>query len=172
MEALVENIDVCLLLADWCVGEWHRTTALAAAAGCCDPEVSVVVVHGELVQNVSRYGSCGLVGDCETVYGDTVHYSLLALTPYWLCEIDVVEGNVDRAGRSDQIDLRGRTGVVLCRVESDDGGEAVALVDNVRVIDLCGRGFYYLAIDDLLWEQDLAVADDWLCCYKIDVVSN
>src|SRR5713101_5674551 len=113
------------------------------------------------------YCSCSLVGDCETVDADTVNYRLLALAPYWLCEIDVVDGNVDRASGSDQEDLRGRIGVVLCRVEPDDGGEAVALVDNVRVIDLYRRSLYYLAIDDLLWEQDLAVAEDWLCSYEI-----
>src|SRR5207249_10515350 len=101
-----------------------------------------------------------------------VHYRLLALAPHRLCEIDVVKRNVDRASRSDQIDLCDRIGVVLCRIESDDGGEAVGLVDNVRVIDLCGRGFYYLAVDDLFWEPDLAVAGDWLCSYKIDVVSD
>src|SRR5438093_11950962 len=120
------NIHVCFLLVDLCVCDLHGTAAMAAAVGCCNPEVSVVLVHGELVQNVSRYRSCSLVGDCDTVDADTVHYRLLALAPYWLCEIDVVKRNVDRASRSDQIDLRARTGLVLWRMEPDDGGEPVA----------------------------------------------
>src|SRR5207245_11317948 len=107
-----------------------------------------------------------------SVDGETVLYLRLALTANRLGERDVVKRNVDRASRSDQIDLCDRTGVVLCRVESDHCGEAVALVDNVRVIDLRRRGLYHLTIGDLLWEQDLAVAEDWFCCYKIDVVSN
>src|SRR6266849_6209669 len=114
VEALVENIHVCLLLADWRVCEGSRTAALAATVGCCDAQVSVVFVHGELIQNMSRYCSCRLVVDCETVDADTVNYRLLALAPYWLCEVDVVQRNVDCASRSDQIDLRNRIGVVLC----------------------------------------------------------
>ena len=58
------------------------------------------------------------------------------------------------------------------RIKPNDGGEAVALVDNVRMIDLYRRSLYDLTIDDLLWEQDLAVAEDWLRSDKIDVVSD
>ena len=91
MEALVENIHVCLLLTDWRVCEWHGTATLTATVGCRDAQVSVIFVHGELVQNVSRYGSRRLVADCEAVDADTVHNCLLTLAPYRLCEIDVVE---------------------------------------------------------------------------------
>src|SRR6266581_178569 len=104
VEALVENIHVCLLRADWRVCEGHGTATLAATVGCRDAQVSVVFVHGELVQDMSGYCACGHVGDCETVDADTVYNCLLALAPYRLCEIDVVERNVDRASRSDQID--------------------------------------------------------------------
>src|SRR6266568_5137823 len=95
VEALVENIHVCLLRADWRVCDGHGTAILAATVGCCDAQVSIEFVHGELVQNVSRYCSCRLVVDCETVDADTVNYRLLALAPNWLREIDVVKGNVD-----------------------------------------------------------------------------
>src|SRR6266571_5514852 len=91
VDALVENIHVCLLRADWGVCEGHGTATLVATVGCCDAQVSVVFVHGELVQNVSRYCSCSFVVDCETVDADTVYNCLLALAPYRLCEIDVVE---------------------------------------------------------------------------------
>src|SRR6266581_5591941 len=101
VEALIENIHVCLLRADWRVCEGHGTATLAATVGCRDAQVSVVFVHGELVQDVSRYCSCSLVLDCETVDADTVNYRLLALAPYWLREIDVVKGNVDGTGCSD-----------------------------------------------------------------------
>ena len=172
VEALVENVHVCLLLVDWRVCEGRGIATLAATVGCCDAEVSIVFVHGELVQNVSGYCACSLVVDCEAVDADTVNYCLLALAPHWLCEVDVVQRNVDRASRSDQIDLRSRMGVVLCRIKPEDRGEAVPLVDDVRVIDLYRHSFYRLTIDDLLREQDLAVAENRLCCDNIDVISD
>src|SRR4029077_4161600 len=124
VEALVKNIHVGLLFDCWRVCEGHGTATLAATVGRCDAQVSDVFVHGELIQNVSRYCSCSLVVDCETVDADTVNYRLLALAPYWLCEIDVVERNVDRASRSDQIDLCSSARTALRRIKPNDCGEA------------------------------------------------
>src|SRR5712664_3834132 len=80
VQATVQNVQVRLLLATRPYGSC-RGYLTEAIASCSDAEVAVVLIHGELVQNVARDSARRLIADACAVNGNAVHSSLFDLTP-------------------------------------------------------------------------------------------
>src|SRR6266705_1727333 len=99
MQAAVQDIQIGLLH----VGRRYasrRGYLVEAVAGCGDAEVAVVLVHGELVQNMARHSTRRLIADACTINTDPVHSSLFDLTPDCLNEIDLGKRDVDFTARA------------------------------------------------------------------------
>src|SRR6266516_2883218 len=118
MQAAVQDIQIGLLH----VGRRYasrRGYLVEAVAGCGNAEVAIVLVHGELVQNMSRHSTRRLIANACTINTDPVHSSLFDLTPDWLSEEDL-----SRWSR-----------VVLGYVDTNNRSEAMSHISDIRMID-------------------------------------
>src|SRR5437016_14545580 len=113
MEAAVQDVQVGLLGVSRRYAS-RRGYLVETVPSCGDAEVAVVLVHGELVQNMTRHSTRRLIADACTINTDPVHRSLFDLTPDRLSKIDLVKRNVDVTACPDEEDLsrRSRTRVV------------------------------------------------------------
>src|SRR6266849_176639 len=77
LEVTVEHVDVC--------GLPRASSSPTRVGSGRDSEVSLKLIHGELVQYMSWHCSSRLVLDVGLAYADPVYCSLLRGIPSWLC---------------------------------------------------------------------------------------
>src|SRR6266516_7152170 len=133
MQAAVQDIQIGLLH----VGRRYasrRGYLVEAVAGCGNAEVAIVLVHGELVQNMSRHSTRRLIANACTINTDPVHSSLFDLTPDRLSKIDLVKRDVDVTARPDEEDLSRRSRVGFGYVDTNNRSEAVSHISDIRMI--------------------------------------
>src|SRR5438094_9805292 len=104
MEAAVQDVQVGLLGVSRRYAS-RRGYLVETVPSCGDAEVAVVLVRGELVQNMARHSTRRLIADARTINTDTVHSSLFDLTPDRLSKIDLVQSDVDVTTRAGEKDL-------------------------------------------------------------------
>ena len=97
---------------------------------------------------------------------------LFCLAPDRLREVDLIERNVDVATRSNKESLSRRSRIGLAEINSDDSGEALSVIGNVRVVDLIGQHRQRVPVDNVLWNRDRPYASDGLGRYHVDIVSD
>ncbi len=171
MQATVQDVQVRLLLASRPYGS-RRGYLTETIASCGYAEVAVELVHGELVQNVAGHGARRLIADASTINADAVDSSLFRLTPDWLSKIDLMSRDVDVTARPDEEDLSRRSRVDLSYIDSDNRGEAVSNIGDIRMIDVRNPHHHWASVNHVLGKDNRASAIDWLCRYQVSVVSN
>src|SRR4029077_2662734 len=97
----------------------------------CHAEVAVVLVHRELVQNMTTNCSSGFIVDRGALNADSVNRCLFCLTPDRLCKIDLTKRDVDVATCPDKEGLGRRSGAALADFTSYDGSETLNIVRHV-----------------------------------------
>src|SRR6266571_1948535 len=170
MEAAVQDVQVGLLH----VGRRYasRRDLVEAVAGCGNAEVAVVLVHGELVQNMARHSTRRLIADARTINTDAMHGGLFDLTPDRLSKIDLVKRDVDVTARPDEEDLGCWSRVGFGYVDTNNRSEAVSYIGYIRMIDRRNPSCQRLPVYHIDRKQNRACAVDWLCRYQVSVVSN
>src|SRR5437773_8881974 len=137
MEAAVQDVQVGLLGVSRRYAS-RRGYLVETVPSCGDAEVAVVLVHGELVQNMARHSTRRLIADTCTINTDPVHSSLFDLTPDRLSEIDLVKRDVDVTARPDEEDLGCWSRVGFGYVDTNNRSEAVSHISDIRMIDQIG----------------------------------
>src|SRR5437773_10540718 len=99
-------------------------------------------------------------------------HRLFCLAPDRLREVDLIERNVDVATRSNKESLSRRSRIGLAEINSDDSGEALSVIGNVRVADLIGQHRQRDPIDNVLWNRDRHYASHALHQYLVDIRYN
>src|SRR5437899_6399640 len=145
---------------------------IGTVGGCGDAEVSVVLVHGELVQNMARHSTRRLIADISTINTDPVHSSLFDLTPDRLSKIDLVKRDVDVTTRPDKKDLSCWSRVGLGYVDTNNRSEAVSYIGDVRMIDRRNPSSQRLPVYHIDRKQNWTRAVDWLRRHQVSIVSN
>src|SRR6266699_4169495 len=170
MQAAVQDVQVGLLH----VGRRYasRRDLVEAVAGCGDAEVAVELVHGELVQHMSRHSTRRLIADACTINTDPVHRGLFDLTPDRLSKIDLMKWDVDVTARPDEEDLSRRSRVGFGYVDTNNRSEAVSYIGDIRMIDRRNPSCQRLPVYHIDRKQNRAGAVDRLCRYQVSVISN
>src|SRR2546430_16568835 len=122
MEAAVQDVQVGLLGVSRRYAS-RRGYLVETVPSCGDAEVAVVLVHGELVQNMARHSTRRLIADARTINTDTVHSSLFDLTPDRLRKIDLGKGDVDVTTGPNKKDLAAWVRLALGTVDPTTRGE-------------------------------------------------
>src|SRR2546427_6749088 len=112
-----------------------------------------------------------LVVDIRTVNTDPVNGRLLVNIPDRLSEIDLVEGDIDRATGPEQEDLARRCRIGLGNVDSNHAREAVTIVSNVRVIDVKWSYLDGMIVHNILWKNNRTVAVNGLGRNQVGVIA-